>query len=271
MAAADIAAHGCKPCASVPVRWRIGPNGLCALSASIPAPSIRGRARAFALRVAKRPCRPVPFGSPSALALYRRLAGRLASGARPFCALRRAVARLGAAAPGRRCGSFGTAAVKAAASGGPRLRSPPPWAPPLAWPAAAGLRFPSPAGPRLCGRWPGAGASGSWGAGGFAPSCCGGPSWCPAPSGFFPRPPLSPGFAWRRLRRRCFSSRGDVASFASLGSWARPGRDGRQVLRSGCADAKTSPGYVPLNGCFPCPSSFAIDLCCPGGLQWPGR
>lgn len=146
---------------------------------------------------------------------------------------------------------------QAAPSGGPRLRlvacvsSPPA----LRSPVGARFGFPSPARPLLWCRWPGPGALGSWGAGGALLRCRLGPSGRLAPPGFCPPPPLSPGFAWRRLRRRCFSYRGDVAFAASRGSAVRPGRA----------------GSLPLNGCFPCPSSFAIDAVALAGYNVPGR
>ena len=108
-------------------------------------------------------------------------------GARPFSPLRAPWA-LGRAAPGGRSVSVGTGAV----------RPPPPAAPgcgssrasPRLRPCVPLGRFgsPSPAGPRLCGRWSGPGALGSRGAGGCAPFRFPAPSFRLAPSGCFPRP-----------------------------------------------------------------------------------
>lgn len=176
-------------------------------------------------------------------------------GARPFSPLRAPWA-LGRAAPGARSGSFGTGAVKRPPRAAPgsgsshasrRLRP----GVPLSGPASAS-RPPPVLGSVVGGPGPGLWAPGGPGVRPLLPPWA---VWPPCSLRFRPPPPLSP---CGGCRRRCFSSSGDVASCASLGSWVRPGRDGRQVLRSGCADAKTSPGFVPLNDCFPCPSSFAV-------------
>lgn len=61
-----------------------------------------------------------------------------------------------------------------------------------------------------------------WGGGRFARLFPAAASGCLRRSVPAPSPPR---FGWRRLRRRCFSYRGDVAFAASLGSAVRPGRD----------------------------------------------
>lgn len=155
------------------------PPAVRARSASIPAPSFRGRAAALG--------RPAQGGRVAhALALYRRL---VAPRGAPFLRTAGPLGpwRGGSRGP-ERVGRHGGG--QAAPSGGPRLRlvafvsSPPAWRPPV----GCRLGFPSPAGPRLCGRWPGPGALGSRGAGGCAPFRFPAPSFRLAPSGCFPRP-----------------------------------------------------------------------------------
>lgn len=103
----------------------------CALEAAVlPAPSIRGRP-------AKHPCAPL-IRVARALALYRRLGGGLASGPRPFCALR------------GRCSGSAPLARRLAAGGACRSASRPPGAAcaplpaPGRWPLWASPRFPVP-------------------------------------------------------------------------------------------------------------------------------
>ena len=172
-------------------------------------------------------------------------------GARPFSPLRAPWA-LGRAAPGARSGSFGTGAVKRPPRAAPGFgRRPRGRRPSALRPVCGPLRLPVPRPSSALVSVARARGFGLLGGPGVRPLL---PPWAvlpPSSLGFRPPPPLSPGFAWRRLRRRCFSYSDDVASFASLGSSVRPGRD----------------SSLPLNDCFPCPSSFAIDLCCPGELQ----
>lgn len=156
--------------------------------ASIPAPSIRGRAAALG--------RPAQGGRVAhALALYRRLAGPQSVPSFFATAPPLAAWAGGSRGPERFVRHGGR---QAAPSGGPRLRlvacvsSPPA----LRSPVGARFGFPSPARPLLCFRWPGPGALGSWGAGGALLRRRLGPSGRLAPPGFCPPPPCrlaSPG------------------------------------------------------------------------------
>ena len=226
-----------------------GANRLTLDRASIPAPSIRGRAAALG--------RPAQGGRVAhALALYRRLA---------------AVPLWRAAVLFRHCGPFGPLGGRLPGPGAFRsARGPssgPLGRPPasarrvrllafgLAFPCRGPLRLPVPRPSSALVSVARARGFGLLGGRGCAPSVPLWAVWPPCVSWLLSPAPLSPGFAWRRLRRRCFSNRGDVAFAASQGSAVRPGRA----------------GSLPLNGCFPCPSSFAIDAVALAGYNVPGR
>lgn len=251
--------------------WRKGANRLCARYVAIPSPSFRLRAAALG--------RPRPHGSDRPCACTVPRPGRALVGA-PF--LRTAGAAQGrppwrgrSRGPERTCSVRGRQAAPLAPPGCgfvalPRGLFCPPFfrllasglASPCRWP----LRLPSPRQPSALlsvGRPRGFGLL--WGAGGFR-SCRF--WWGRVPSrssGFGPRPPCRPAGVSAALSGGCGCWRSRFAYpecdlvGASPCPWARPGRDGRRVLRSGYADAKTSPGYVPLNNLVPCPSSCRYE------------
>ena len=241
------------------LRWGIGANRLCPRAAVIPAPSFRGRAAALG--------RPAQGGRVAhALALYRRLVAPWGRALFAHCGGLAALARRLAAAGACRSAAAGAPVLRFASLAARRLRS---WAARLPAFLRCGsfLRL----GGRLCSGFAGPAAP-LWAPGGrrFRPFLALCAVFPPCSLGFSAAAPCRLASPCGGLRRRSGFYRGDVAFSASPGSWARPGRDGRQVLRSSCADAKASPGYVPLNGCFPCPSSFAAEnpgltnkcLCC---------